>query len=120
MQTCRFFIRSCCRQSALKRSATVSGGSAKKSGWPDNQSCKNLVAWCRRSAAARFLIIVNLSDARSQGRVLLPWDELSGSMWQLTDVFTGEVHERYGGEMLQPGLFADLAPWGFHVLKFSA
>ncbi len=91
-----------------------------KSGWPDNQSCKNLVAWCRRSAEERFLIIVNLSDARSQGRVLLPWDELSGSMWQLTDVFTGEVHERYGGEMLQPGLFADLAPWGFHVLKFSA
>jgi hypothetical protein len=91
-----------------------------KSGWPDNQSCKNLVAWCRRNGEERFLIIVNLSDARSQGRVLMPWDELSGRMWQLTDMFTGEVYERYGNEMLQSGLFADLAAWGFHVLKFSA
>jgi len=91
-----------------------------KSGWPDNQSCKNLVAWCRRSAAERWLIIVNLSSARSQGRVLLPWDDLSGRMWQLTDMFTAEVYERYGNEMLRPGLFADLAPWKFHVLKCSA
>ena len=62
-----------------------------RSGWPDNQSYKNLVAWCWCHGNERYLIIINLSDARSQGRVLLCGDELSGRMWQLTDLFTNEV-----------------------------
>ena len=90
-----------------------------RSGWPDNQSYKNLVAWCWSHGNERYLIIINLSDARAQGRVLLCGDELSGRMWQLTDLFTNEVYERYGSEMLQSGLFVDLAPWGVHFFSFT-
>jgi len=90
-----------------------------RSGWPDNQSYKNLVAWCWSHGDERYLIIINLQNARSQGRVLLCGDELSGRMWQLTDIFTNEVYERYGSEMLQSGLFVDLAPWGVHFLSFT-
>jgi glycosidase len=90
-----------------------------RSGWPDNQSYKNLVAWCWSHGNERYLIILNLSDARAQGRVLLCGDELSGRMWQLTDLFTNEVYERYGSEMLQSGLFVDLAPWGVHFFSFT-
>ncbi|MCX5902468.1 MAG: alpha-amylase family glycosyl hydrolase [Proteobacteria bacterium] len=89
-----------------------------RSGWPDNQSYVNLVAWCWRNGQERYLVIVNLLDARAQGRIVLPWDELSGRMWQLTDIFTNEVYERYGSEMPDAGLFVDLAPWGFHLLSF--
>jgi len=89
-----------------------------RSGWPDNQSGVNLAAWCWNSGEERRLIIVNLSDARSQGRIVLPWDELSGCTLRLTDIFTNEVYERYGSEMLDAGLFVDLAPWGFHLLSF--
>ena len=39
------------------------------SGWPDNDSCGHLVAWCW----PRELVVVNLSDAPAQARVHLPW-----------------------------------------------
>src|SRR5581483_10720693 len=65
-----------------------------RSGWPDNQSYLNLVAWCWRKGEARSLVVVNLSDLRSQGRVRLPWDDPAGRIWRFTDVFTGDVSQR--------------------------
>ena len=37
------------------------------SGWPDNQSCSNLVAWCWRKEKECYLIVVNLSAAKRSG-----------------------------------------------------
>jgi hypothetical protein len=62
------------------------------------------------------LIVVNLSDSVAQGQVRLPWDELTGKSWQMTDLFTGQIYERIGDEMCNPGIYVDLPPWGFHVL----
>jgi hypothetical protein len=90
-----------------------------RNGWPENQSFLNLVAWCWRSARERYLVVVNLSDARSQGRVKVPWDELRGISCHLTDLFTGAVYERNGEEMIDSGLYVDLEAWGFHFLKFQ-
>jgi|LQYC01.1.fsa_nt_gi Glycosidases len=87
-----------------------------RSGWPDNQSYLTLVAWCWHGVGERCLVVVNLSDSGAQGRVRLPWDELKGRSWQMTDLFTGQMHERGGDEMCNPGLYVDIAPWGFHVL----
>lgn len=88
-----------------------------RTGWPDNTSCQNLVAWCWRSAEEHSLIVVNLSDSPSQGLVLLPWDELRGKTWHMTDIFTEEEFERNGDEMCTQGLFVDLTPWGYHLLN---
>jgi glycosidase len=88
-------------------------------GWPDNRSYLNLVAWSWRRDDDRVLIVVNFSDQRSQGRVKAPWTELKGRTWHLTDFFEGEKYERDGSEMLDPGLFVDLGPYGFHALEFS-
>jgi hypothetical protein len=90
-----------------------------RTGWPDNQTFLNLVAWCWRSAQERYLVVVNLSGARSQCQVKLPWDELKSISCRLTDLFTGAVYERKGDEMLNPGLYIDLEGWGFHFLKFE-
>ncbi len=87
-----------------------------RTGWPDNVSCQNLVSWCWSGAGEYDLIIVNLSETSAQGMVRLPWDELKGMRWQMTDFFTGQVYERSGDEMCRPGLYVDLPPWGFHVL----
>ena len=87
-----------------------------RTGWPDNASYNNLVAWCWRSSGEHHLIVVNLSDSGAQGHVPLPWEELRGKLWQMTDLFTGQTYERRGGEMGNPGMYVDLPPWGFHVL----
>jgi hypothetical protein len=89
-----------------------------RSGWPDNQSFLNLVAWCWQSAQERYLVVVNLSGSRSQGRVNVPWEEVKSISFRLTDLFTGAVYERKGEEMVNPGLYIDLEAWGFHFLKF--
>ncbi len=89
-----------------------------RSGWPDNPSFENLLAWCRRKGGERYLVVVNYSETRSQGRVLLPWTDLDGRTWTLQDLFSGSMYGRDGKEMMDPGLFVDLEPWGFHFLRF--
>jgi hypothetical protein len=88
-------------------------------GWPDNSSYLNLVAWCWGQGEARYLVVVNLSEYRSQGRVHLPWNDLAGRTWQLTDVLSGDIFERDGSEMQSAGLYVDVPAWRFHFLHFS-
>jgi len=81
-----------------------------RTGWPDNTSYRNLVAWCWRSAGQHHLIVVNLSASGAQGLVLLPWDELKGRTWHMTDLFTEKEYERSSDEMCTQGLYVDLPP----------
>ncbi len=87
------------------------------SGWPDNPSYLNLAAWGWRLGEERRLIIVNLSEHRSQALVPFPWEDLAGRTWRLTEAFYGEIYERDGQELRQPGLFVDLEAWGFHFFR---
>jgi hypothetical protein len=88
-------------------------------GWPDNQSHRRLLAWARAQEHVRTLVVVNLSSYTSQARVLLPWSDLSNRTWRLFDVGRGVVYERNGSEMVNPGLFVDLEPWGYHMLSWQ-
>lgn len=88
------------------------------SGWPDNSTYRNLIAWCWGGAGKGYLIVVNLSASGAQGRVRLPWGELKDRRWRMTDLLDGVIYERDGDEMLHPGLYVDLKAWGFHFLKF--
>ncbi len=88
-------------------------------GWPDNSSYLNLVAWCWEQGEVRYLVVVNLSEYRSQARVHLPWNELEGRTWRLTDALSGAMFERDGGEMQSAGLYVDVPAWRFHFLHFQ-
>ena len=88
-------------------------------GWPDNQTCMNLLAWCWLRDDTRYLIVINLSGVQSQGSVQVPWDALRGKAWRLTDPLTGEIYDRSGDEMRDVGLYVDLGPWRFHCLRFQ-
>jgi hypothetical protein len=90
-----------------------------RSGWPDNASCQNLVAWSWLGAGERSLIVVNLSGSGAQARVRLPWEELKGKFWRLNDIFTGTVYERNGDEIWNPGLYVDLPAWGFNFFRIT-
>jgi len=89
-----------------------------KTGWPDDPSFQNLVAWSWTDKQDRYLIVVNLSDVRSQALVQLRCSELGCRKWHLKDVISGVIYERHGGEMLSPGLYVELAPWDFHFFQF--
>lgn len=85
-----------------------------RSGWPDNQSCKNLLAWCWKKDDDRYIIIANFSDKTSQALVRIPWRELQDKAWRLKDVLSMVSYDRNGNDMLNAGLYIDLEPWKYH------
>src|SRR5262249_5081972 len=54
-------------------------------GWSDNVSFRNLLAWTWVDGEERRLIVVNLSDAPAQARIPMLWENLGGEQWRLTD-----------------------------------
>ncbi len=86
-------------------------------GWPDNPSFRNLLAWGWRSEEWLHLVVVNLSGRPAQARVRLPWPELAGEEWQLEDLLDGQAYGRSGAELLDPGLYVDLPAWGSHLFR---
>ena len=90
------------------------------SGWPDNDSYRQLVAWCWSTVGARHLVVVNLGAAPAQARVHPPWEDLAGRTWELADLLSGQRFERDGDELAGAGLYAALDPWASHFLSFAA
>ena len=90
-----------------------------RTGWPDNSSFLNIVAWTWLHQDERFLIVVNLSDWLAQALVRMRWSDLVGRKWSLTDVLAGITYERQGDEMCSPGLYVELRPWNFHFFRLS-
>ena len=88
------------------------------SGWPDNSSFQNVVAWCWLKSDERNLVIVNLSGRAVQARVKVPWEDLPGETWRLTDAISNASYDRDGQEMLSAGLYVHLRPWNCHVFEF--
>jgi len=87
-----------------------------RTGWPDNQSWRSIVAWRWNMGEERCVIAVNLSDSPAQARVQVGWNDLRGQSWSLTDQLSGINFERSGDEMAAAGLYLDLPPWGYHFL----
>ncbi len=88
-------------------------------GWPDNLSYLNLIAWSWQIQQGRFVIVVNLSDRSSQGRVRFPWDSV-GEDIVLQDLFSGEIYRRERSEVVDFGLYVNLQAWGFHFLSAAS
>lgn len=88
----------------------------KWSGWDDNQSHLNIVAWSWHYQGETLLVVLNLNDRQSQAHVSLPWDALRGREWKLVDLIQGDIYFRSGDEMTGAGMYVDLPGWGFHYL----
>jgi Alpha amylase, catalytic domain len=86
----------------------------------DDDSHRQLVAWCWSSSDARHLVVVNLSPARAKGRVRLPWGDLAGRTWSLADRLSGVCFGRSGDELAGEGLYVALEAWGPHFLIVEA
>ena len=90
------------------------------SGWPDNDSDRQLLSWCWSGEGSRHLVVVNYADAPAQARVHLPWPDLAGREWQLADLLDGRSFARDGQEIADSGLYVALDPWACHFLSFAA
>ncbi|SHN45117.1 alpha-amylase family glycosyl hydrolase [Cryptosporangium aurantiacum] len=86
-------------------------------GWPDNQSHQNLLAWTWERGSQRHLVVLNYSGAPAQGRVRMPWADLRSHRWALAPLLDGDRYVRDGDEMVDVGLFVDLPAWGWHVVS---
>jgi hypothetical protein len=91
-----------------------------RSGWPDNDSFMNMVAWSWSQKESHHLIVVNISENQSQALIHLPWNDLVARTWQLRDLMSGDVFQRDGDEIHTSGLYVDLPAWKFYFLSFKS
>ncbi len=87
--------------------------------WPDNKTGEDLITFGWENADKKQLIVVNYSDHTSQGRLILPWEDLIELDIKMRDVFTDEIIIRKGREIITEGLFVNLPPWGFHWFQIQ-
>jgi hypothetical protein len=88
-----------------------------RSGWPDNPSYQNVVAWRWDYNSERYLIVVNLSERQAQAMIHTGWDDLAGRTTRFNDQLSGTKYDRPGDEIQSNGLYVDLAPWGCHFFR---
>lgn len=86
------------------------------SGWEDNRSAEQLIAWGWAAPTTWAAIVVNYSGAPAQGRIALPWPELAGRRWQLADALNDLLLTHPGDSLQAEGLFVDVPAWGAHIL----
>jgi len=91
-----------------------------RSGWTDNQTCQNILAWCWVNGDERALVAINYGSVQAQGLVHVPWDDVRGRAWQLDDALSGNTFERDGNDMRDNGLYVDLQPWHAHLFHVRA
>ena len=86
-------------------------------GWPDNATYQNLVAWSWVLGDDHYLIVVNLGDCPAQARVQVPWANTASGTWQMIDLLSDAFYERNRNEMMLPGLYVELGPWNYHFFQ---
>jgi Alpha amylase, catalytic domain len=89
-----------------------------RSGWEGNDTWHSLVTWGWRDDGPRKLVVVNLADAPAAGHVSLPWDDLRGRAWRLTDTLSDAAYERSGDD-LRDGLYVALDPWSSNLFDLT-
>jgi Alpha amylase, catalytic domain len=89
-------------------------------GWPDNASWQQLLVWGWSAGDHAHLVVVNYAAVPAQARVHVPWPQLAGRRWTLTDRLSGATFLRSGDEMTgEQGLYVGLAPWGANFFAFA-
>jgi hypothetical protein len=91
--------------------------------WEGNWTSDCFVAFAWQGVAGEHSIVaVNYAANQSQCYVRLPFTDLSGSRWRLSDQFAEIVYERDGNDLQSRGLFLDTIGWkisAFTLTKLS-
>jgi len=90
------------------------------SGWPDNQSHINLLAWRWALGEEKRLIVVNFSSTPAQGLVKVPQDWFARSKELLCrDPVKGESYHLHPADVSNSGLYVALQDWDFHFFTIE-
>jgi hypothetical protein len=88
--------------------------------WDGNWTSDCFVAfgWQNRGEE-RLVVAVNYAPNQSQSIIRLPFADLRGQQWRLHDLLENARYDRDGNELQGRGLYVDLPPWRYHVLKLQ-
>lgn len=88
--------------------------------WDGNGSWDAFIAyaWQERDGH-RLIVAVNYSDHQSQCYVRLPFADLAGRPWRLSDMLGDARYDRDGGDLQLRGLYLDVKPWQYHVFDMK-
>jgi Alpha amylase, catalytic domain len=88
--------------------------------WDGNWTWDCCIAWCwQGSSGQRTVIAVNYAGNQSQCYIRLPWPDLAGRAVRLGDLLGSANYDRDGNNLISPGLYVDLPPWGRHAFAIS-
>jgi hypothetical protein len=91
-----------------------------RSAWDWNETWDSFVAFSWSGPGERRrLVVVNYADHQGQCYVAMPWRDMDGRTWRLSDLSGPAVYERAGGDLTWRGLYLDMPAWGYHVFAVS-
>ena len=64
-------------------------------------------------------MVVNLAGEPAQARVTLPWNDLAGRDWELTDRLDDQRFERDGETLASRACTSGSTGWGSHFFTFA-
>ncbi len=88
--------------------------------WDGNWTWDGIICFAWHGAGdCRLLVAVNYAGNQGQCYVRLPFDDLLGEPVRLQDRLSPAAYGRDGDELLLPGLYLDMPPWGYHVFEVT-
>ena len=89
-------------------------------GWDGNWTWDGFLAFAWQGPAGeRLLVAVNYAANQGQCYVKLPFADLAGRALRLKDLMSAASYDRSGTDLLSRGLYLDMPPWAYHVLRIE-
>ncbi|MBC8315978.1 MAG: alpha-amylase [Bacteroidetes bacterium] len=83
--------------------------------WDGNQTHENFIAFSWKYLESFILVVVNYADCQGQCLVKVPFSELKDLTWRFHDILSDSTYEHDDNDLVNRGLFLDMAAWGYHV-----
>lgn len=87
--------------------------------WEGNWTHDCFIASAWQGADGRFVVAVNFAPNQSQCHLRLPFEGLAGRQWTLQDQLAPSAYTRSGDDLVNRGLYLDMAPWQACVFKVT-
>jgi hypothetical protein len=79
------------------------------------ESSRGFIAHHWSLGDARRLVAVNWSANQAQCLLPLGLPALAGTSWQLRDLLGGASYQRWGDDLVAPGLYLDMPAYSYHL-----